>query len=158
MAQINWEVFWNDFAHWFWTIPPFGQFLVGLGLAVLIAGIIIGVYYLVKGVLYLIYYILKGVYYLIKGIFMAIYYFFEALYYGLSGKERPKKEVIVVKEVPTPVVKTPMHEIVQDAPVFCPDCGVRLPGRMVELMKSNGVAHCSYCGKGFKEGFVEMEG
>ena len=54
MAQINWEVFWTDFAHWFWTIPPFGQVLVAIGLVTLIALIVTGIYYLVKGILYLI--------------------------------------------------------------------------------------------------------
>lgn len=158
MAQINWTVFWQDFAEWFWTIPPFGQFLVGIGLVALIALIVTGVYYLIKGILYLIYYILKGVYYLIKGIILGIYYFFTAIYYVISGKERPKKEMIIIKEVPVPVVEAPKPETIsKDAPAFCPGCGVRLPDRMIELMNSNGIAHCSFCGKGFKEGFIEME-
>ncbi|MHA1149228.1 MAG: hypothetical protein ACTSR8_13395 [Promethearchaeota archaeon] len=157
MANINWEEFWTDFAYWFWTIPPFGQFLIVIGLVTLIALIITGVYYLVKGILYLIFYVLKGVYYLIKGIILGLYYISTGIYNAFTGKERSRKEVVVIKEVP--VVETPKSELtaMKEVPIYCPDCGVKLTPRMVELIKSNEIAYCSFCGKGFKEGFIKIE-
>lgn len=150
---------WEELINWYLTLPGYGQILCLLCAFALISLAIALVYYIVKGVIYLVYYILKGAIYLVAGIFYGIYKVFEGLYYLLTGKQKPKKtekkSSIQVEETVKIQEKTPSVELIVQ---FCSECGSRIIDTMAQQLATSGLAYCPHCGKGFKSGFVEIEG
>ncbi len=171
---------WNEFVDYFWSQPVFGQVLIVIGVATLLTLIGIGLYYLIKGIAYGLYYLFKGIAYLLYYIFLGIGYIFygvglglvklvQWIYYGITGKPRPvkqKKEIEAPKTEaipnngqqvqPEPVQKFP-SEIIAQFKKVCPGCGVEFSENIVNALKSQGIAYCEHCGKGFKAEIVEIE-
>jgi len=153
---------WNEFIGWYGSLPISGQILFIIAIFAAISLLFVGLYYLIKGCIYLIYYILLGVAYLLYGIFLAFYKLFEALYYGITGKPRPlknkesrfkfhKKRISNIME--SPVVKT----IPKDTNLYCTECGNKYTDSMKQLLATEGMTFCSYCGKGFKAQIIEVQ-
>ncbi len=171
---------WNDFVDYFWSQPLFGQVLIAIGVTTLLILIGIGLYYLIKGIAYGLYYLFKGIAYLIYYIFLGIGYVFygiglglvklvQWIYYGISGKPRPKKQKKEtnsekIEAVPSeiqqnklePIQKFPSEHIPQSKKI-CSSCGVEFSENILIALKSQSIAYCEHCGKGFKAEIVEIE-
>jgi hypothetical protein len=158
--------YWEQIVEWFLAMPIYLQALLIIGVFAVIVLAVIIVYYVLKGVAHLVYYILKGTYLLIKGIFVGIFKLFEELYYVISGKPRPIKEPSdkecceqpehpQEQEVILPAQKE--IQLIQPDAIFCSECGTQYTERMIEQLKTNGIAYCVYCGKGYKSTEVQVE-
>ena len=150
---------WEELSSWYLTLPAYGQVLCLLAAFALIALVVALVYYIIKGVAYLVYYILKGVAYLVGGIFYGIYKLFEALYYLLTGKERPKKvEEVSTTPIEKVIIVQEVKAKVEPTPLYCSECGSEITDTMSQQLDMSGIAYCAHCGKGYKSGFIEIEG
>jgi hypothetical protein len=147
------SVYWQEFVRWFFSLPLFGQILVGIGIATIIVLVLIGVYYLLKGIAYLIYYTLKGVYYIIKGLAIGIYKFFNWLYRLIVGKsdseekETEENQSLVAQPQPIPIVQNSYEQSESDLIKYCPECGVEFTNSMSYQLNKDGFVYCSFCGK-----------
>ena len=149
----SYGLYWQEFVRWFFSLPLFGQILVGVGIATIVVLVLIGVYYLLKGIGYLIYYILKGVYYLIKGLAIGIYRLLNWLYNLIVGKrESEEKELettqpIVAQPEPISMTQSGIEQSESEIIKYCPECGVEFSSAMTHQLNKDGYVYCSYCGK-----------
>lgn len=143
-------IYWEEFASWFLNIPIYGQILVIFGAVAIL--ILVGV---------LVYYILKGVYLLLKGIIIGIYKLLRELYYAISGKEKPVKVQEMENHVYEDVeqVKPVVSElkVINPNASYCSECGSQFSERMLRQLSENGVVFCVHCGKGYKSNLIMVE-
>ena len=151
---------WNELVNWYLALPAYGQILCLLAAFALISFTIAIVYYVIKGTVYLLYYVFKGVIYLIAAIFYGMYWIFESIYCGITGNERPSKDWTFFKrketqnEIKEEVIVQPpeIMKSKQEWDVefsFCHDCGSKFTESMIQHLKTDGIAFCPHCGKGY---------
>ena len=152
MAEHYIDPYWQAFMEWFSGMPLFGQILIIAGAIAIVVLLLIGVYYLLKGIAYLIYDLFKGIYYLLKAIATGIYKLFEALYYGITGKEKPIKQVQPEKIDESPVMNEEIPKtIISPEPQsisFCSECGMKFSESMMAQLNTKGRVFCIHCGNG----------
>jgi DNA-directed RNA polymerase subunit RPC12/RpoP len=104
---------------------------------------------------------LKGVYLLLKGIIIGIYKLLRELYYAISGKEKPVKVQEMVNHVYEDLeqVKPIVSElkVINPNASYCSECGSHFSERMLRQLSENGVVFCVHCGKGYKSNLIMVE-
>jgi hypothetical protein len=135
-------IWYNEFINWYSIQPIYGQILAIIGIIAILAFVITIFYYIIKGIVYLVYYILKGIYYLLKGIGLLFFKLSEGFYYLVSGEKKPKKQT--QNNYP----KTSLE--LNNAILYCSECGIKLSEKMIIQMFSNSIVYCVNCGKGLK--------
>jgi len=138
----NINIWYNEFIEWYLVQPIYGQIFAIIGIFVLLALVIILIYYIIKGIAYLVFYIIKGVYYLLKGIGYGFFKLFEGFYNLVSGKRKSQaKEDIETDE--KHINKNELNII------YCSECGRRFSNKMNYQLAANGIVFCVNCGKQF---------
>ncbi|MBN1216928.1 MAG: hypothetical protein JXA99_15990 [Candidatus Lokiarchaeota archaeon] len=153
----GWEWFtyyWDEFITWFLAAPLIAQILVIIGIATVLILTIVLVYYIAKGVCLLLTYIGKGIYKLFKGLSTAVE--------GKSKKNEESEEIHYVQVIEN---RAPVQSVPQKVNIntntynkasFCPECGIRFSGKVLNALESRGFAFCQQCGSKTESNSVQI--